>query len=404
MANVIPLKKGGDPTDVNNLRPVSLLPLPGKLAERIMHSHLSKYIEENNFLNKNQGGFRKNHSVSTTAKFVDDILVGLNNKQYTVATFIDLKKVFDTINHMILIKKLPHFGINDKIISWIKNYLKNRKQKCTVNGRTSCEREITCGVPQGSILGPLLFLLFINDIDQNLIHSKVQLYADDTVLYACHDLEGFAHQWVVEDIGLLMRWCCNNRLTININKTKVMLFGTKNMLKKGVRSDVLIEDTKLQYVTSFNYLGIKLDNSLSFELHAAESLRMVSHKLLMLSKIRKFITIEQALTIYRSKIVPYFDYGDVFLMNVTVKTKEKLQRMQHRALRICLKTEGRSNVNMLHNTCSINKLDDRRVSHLLNFVYNRAQSDEYLQLGGRDLRRYDAPILKEIKSNVKNFE
>ena len=124
----------------------------------------------------------------------------------------------------------------------------------------------------------------------------------------------------------------------------------------------------------------------------------------MLSKIRKFITIEQALTIYRSKIVPYFDYGDVFLMNVTVRTKEKLQRMQNRALRICLKTEGRSNVNMLHNTCSINKLDDRRVSHLLNFVYNRAQSDEYLQLGGRDLRRYDAPILKEIKSNVKNFE
>ena len=274
--------------------------------------------------------------------------------------------------------------------------MENRKQKCTVNGKASCERAVTCGVPQGSILGPLLFLLFINDIDHNLIHSKVQLYADDTVLYTCHDQEGFAHQWVVDDLGILIQWCCNNKLTINIKKTKVMLFGTKNMLKKGVRNDVYIDGNKIQYVNFFNYLGIKIDSTLTFELHAAESLRMVSHKLFLLSKIRKFITIEQALTIYRTKIVPYFDYGDVFLINTTSKTKEKLQRVQNRALRICLNSEGRSNVNMLHNTCGINKLDDRRVAHLLNFVYNRAQSEEYLQIGGREVRRYDAPILKEI--------
>ena len=102
-----------------------------------MHTHMVTFIEERGYLNQNQGGFRKNNTtISTTAKFIDDILLGMNEKQYTVATFIDLKKAFDTINHNILIRKLPHFGINDNIVIWVKNYLTNRKQKCTVNVKT----------------------------------------------------------------------------------------------------------------------------------------------------------------------------------------------------------------------------------------------------------------------------
>ena len=260
--------------------PVSLLPLPGKLAERIVHTHISSFVEQRGLLNQNQGGFRKNRStISTTAKFIDDILLGMNEKQYTEATFIDLKKAFDTINHQILIKKLPHFGINNNIVLWIQNYRTNRKQKCTVNGRTSNERSITCGVSQGSILGPLLFLFYINDLDQELIHCKALLYADDTVLYACHKQEDFAHMWVTEDLRILSNWCCKNQLTININKTKVMLFGTRNMLKRGTRHDIYIDGAKLQYVNHFNYLGIKVDCALTFELHASECIKMVSHKL-----------------------------------------------------------------------------------------------------------------------------
>ena len=251
---------------------------------------------------------------------------------------------------------------------------------------------------------PLLFLMFINDLDQELLHSRVLLYADGTVLEACHEQEEFAHLWVAEDLKLLTNCCGNNKLTININKTKVMLFGTRNMLKRGIRNDIFINNTKLQYVNHFNYLGIKLDCSLTFELHAAESLRMVAHKLYLMGMMRTFITTEQAITIYNSKIVPYFDYGDIFLMNITSKTKQKLQKVQNRALRICMEAEGRTNVNLLHNTCNVNKLDDCRITHLLNFVYKRAQREEYCQTGLRALRRYDAPILKEIKTNNKNFE
>ena len=261
-----------------------------------------------------------------------------------------------------------------------------------------------CGVPQGSILGPLLFLLFINDLDNELLHSKVLLYADDTVLYESHEHEDCAHLWVTNDLKLLTTWCHNNRLTININKTKVMLFGTRNMLKRGKRKDTSIDGTKLQYVSHYTYLGIKLDCSLTFELHASESLRMVAHKLYLLARVRKFITTEQSITIYKTKIVPYFDYGDIFLINITSKTRQKLQKLQNRALRICLESEGRTNVNLLHNTCHVNKLDNRRVTHMLNFVYKRAQDEAYCQEGTRALRRYDAPILRETKSNNKIFE
>ena len=405
IANVIPLKKGGDPTDVNNLRPVSLLPLPGKMAERIVHTHISEHVERLGLLNNRQGGFRKGKStISTVAMLTDDILQGLNSKEYSIATFIDLKKAFDTINHEILLRKLPHFGLNNNVRNWVANYLSNRVQKCSVNGLTSEERAITCGVPQGSILGPLLFLLYINDIDIKLINSKVLLYADDTVIYANHKDETHAHLWVSEDLIALCEWCNKNQLTINQKKTKLMLFGTKNMLKQGKKPDTFIDDTKLHYVNQFNYLGIKLDSTLTFESHANETVRMVAHKLFIFSKIRKYITVQQAITIYRSKIVPYFDYGDIFLINISQKSIDKLQRLQNRALRICLAQDGRSNVNQLHNTCNINKLEYRRRAHLLNFVYKRAQSFEYVNEGRRELRRFDAPVLMETRANNKSFE
>ena len=268
----------------------------------------------------------------------------------------------------------------------------------------SDERPITCGVPQGSILGPLLFLLFINDIDTNFVHSKVLLYADDTVIYATHKDEQFAHLWMSEDLNVLCTWCNKNHLTINLKMTKLMLFGTRNMSKTGIKYDTFMDGYKLQYVKHFNYLGIKLENTLTFENHANETIRMVAHKLYLLSRIRKYINIGQAITIYRSMIVPYFDYGDIFLINISLKTIDKLQKLQNRGLRICLALDGRSNVNDLHNTCNVNKLVHRRQAHLLNFSYHRAQDDQFLKEGNREFRRYDAPIMKEPKSNNKSFE
>ena len=287
-ATVVPLQKSGDKSNVNNLRPVSLLPLPGKLLEKLFHMKVSTFLDGNKLLNEGQNGFRKGRStIGTVAELTDDILLGINDKNYTLAAFIDLRKAFDTVSHEILSKKMSKFGLHENIINWLKDYLRNRKQRCKVNGLTSEYQDITCGVPQGSILGPMLFLLYINDINNVLNLCKTKLYADDTVVYATNRSEAICHDWLCEDLQVLMNWLNRNKLTINLDKTKLMLFATKNMQKKANFSEVEIQGKNLQYVRQFNYLGVKLDNRVTFETHASECIRLVSHKLYLLTKIRK---------------------------------------------------------------------------------------------------------------------
>ena len=174
IANIMPLKKTGDPSDVNNLRPISLLPLPGIFLERIVHSQISNILETNKLFCDKQRGFRKGKStISTVVDYTDNILTGLKDKEYTIAAYIDFKKAFDTVNHTILFKKNSHFGLSQGIADWIGSYISNRMQCCTVNGLTSSILPIKCGVLQGSILDPMFFLLYINDLSDKLEHTNV---------------------------------------------------------------------------------------------------------------------------------------------------------------------------------------------------------------------------------------
>ena len=169
---------------MNDLRPVSLLPLPGKLLERLIHTHISTYLETNGLLDERQGGFRKGHStISTIAEFTDDLFEDINNNKLTLATFIYLRKAFDTVNHFILLQKLLKLGIKGKIFEWAKSYLSKRSQCTIVNGTRSDVLGVECGVPQGSILGPLMFLIYINDLGRECDTLNTRFYADDTVIY-----------------------------------------------------------------------------------------------------------------------------------------------------------------------------------------------------------------------------
>ena len=183
-ATIVPIPKDGNLTLVENYRPISLLPLPSKLLEKIVHRNISEYLDHNNILTEIQGGYRKNHStIQTIGTLTDDILRERNVGRNTLAVFIDLKKAFDTVDHSILLRKCDRYGIVGKAGIWLKHYLTDRKQCTLANGTKSPKTNITCGVPQGSILGPLLFLLYVNEIEYICKHSKVLLYADDTVLY-----------------------------------------------------------------------------------------------------------------------------------------------------------------------------------------------------------------------------
>ena len=214
--NITPLQKGGNKTSVSNLRPVSLLPLPSKIIERILHDRIMFHMERLNLLETNQGGFRKNHStLDTIAKFTNDIFNGINNREITTAVYIDLAKGFDTVNHKILLEKLKFVGIKGNLIKSLKNFLENRKQTTTINNQKSASRYITCGVPQGSILDPLLFLIYVNDLPSVLRNCKYQLYADDTVIYHTNVDVNISKAYLEKDVERLISWCNGNVLTVN---------------------------------------------------------------------------------------------------------------------------------------------------------------------------------------------
>ena len=328
MAKIIPLFKGGDRESVNKYRPVLLLPLPGKLLEKIVHKRIVEYWEEKKFLSINQGGFRKDHStVSTIADLTDDIFHNINEGLSTVAAFVDLRKAFDTVNMKILLSKLNCAGIRGGVLKWCDNYLSDRQQCTFANGKKSTMLPVVCGVPQGSVLGPLFFLVYVNDIQQAVGECGVKLYADDTVLYQCGVNGTEAGVKLQESVDKFVNWCDGNALTINASKTKLMAFATRSKVKKCKNVEVRIGEERLKMVPYFKYLGITLDSTLNFSKHISSVIQLICYKMTLLAKLKKYLKDETALLIYKTMLLPYFDYADVIFCKANKKDTDKLQTL-----------------------------------------------------------------------------
>ena len=330
IANVTPLQKPGDKSDVNNLRPVSLLPLPSKLIEKIVHKRIYSHCEEHGLLDERQGGFRPKHStISSATFFLNGIYNSMNNNNYLIATYIDAMKAFDTVNHKILFDKVKLFGIKGKLFNWIENYLCNRHQCTVANNTVSDLKLITCGVPQGSVCGPLLFLIYINDISCILKHCKVALYADDTVLYIEHENLHDALTYMQEDLHALTKWCTGNKLTINCKKTKYCIYGMRSKIKKSKTEDTILSlnGNILNRVCSYKYLGFILDDHLNFNKHINDMCNILTHKLYILSKIRRYITVEASILIFKTMILPIMEYGDVIFTGTSSYNLHKVDKL-----------------------------------------------------------------------------
>ena len=225
LAKIIPIYKAKDKKDISNYRPISLLPVVSKILKKVVHKNLYTFLEKNKVIYASQYGFRKNRStVNAITELVCHITNAIENKQNTLSVFLDLSKAFDTIDHNILLHKLEFYGVRGLALNWFQSYLTDRKQYVLYNNVQSQTLDITCGVPQGSVLGPLLFLIYVNDIANCLTHSKLISFADDTTVFLSSKCINDLYKNMNSDLDDLTNWFKANRLALNVNKSNCMLF------------------------------------------------------------------------------------------------------------------------------------------------------------------------------------
>lgn len=308
-----------------------------------------KFLTEHKILSIYQSGFRKKHSTETAVVYlVDHILEHMDKQKLTGAAFIDLKKAFDLVNHKCLLHKLEHYGVRGQSLKWFEDYLTTRSQRVQYGQDLSSSLHLDFGVPQGSLLGPLFFVIYINDLPLCIKNSSISMYADDTVIYFTGGDISTIKGALQEDLNCVEQWMTENQLVLNQSKTKGLLFGTRQKLGSTDAFVLQLQGKNIERVSKFNYLGTILDEQLIWKEHIDMVCSKVNKRLGLLSRIRSCLTLKAANCVYRSVIEPIFNYTDTAWGNLSIGCSKNLQQLQNRAARIILRLDSsRDNFDIL---------------------------------------------------------
>ena len=408
LANVIPIFKKGDPCDINNYRPVSLLPCASKIMERIVFKHLYNYIHENNLISPHQSGFKPGDSTVNQLSFLyHTFCEALDKKKDVHIIFCDISKAFDRVWHNGLVHKLKKLGIHGSLLDWFMDYLSDRYQTVVIRGQSSEKGLIKAGVPQGSVLGPLLFLIYINDILKNIM-SHIKLFADDTSLYIEIDEPDVAVDTLNTDLGTIQSWA--DQWLVKFSPTKTQLMTCSHRVKD--HPDIIFSNIKLADVESHKHFGHTLSRNLTWTAHISSVLKSVSPMADVLKSLKYDIDRQSLETIYFSFIRPKLEYGAHIFDNCSKQDSDLLEKFQLEMARIVTGARKGTSHDLLYNEVSWSTLEERRSwNKLINFgkIVNH-ETPQYLQAllpnkvgDSRPASRYaDNYIL--IKTRTESFK
>ena len=334
IAKITPLYKSGDRSNTDNYRPISILNIISKVVERVVFDQLSNYLEENNLLSDYQYGFRKKRSTKdAVTKFTDHIRKNMDSSKVTGALYMDLRKAFDTVNHSCLLHKLPYYGILNIEVEWFSSYLFQRSQTVFLDGILSSKEFVTHGVPQGSILGPLLFVLLINDLPNQLQFCNVLMYADDTVLYFSSKCSKEIENCINSDANSVNSWMKENCMILNPKKgkTEFVMYACRTR-KDPIK--VVVDNNVINQPNMYTYLGVILDSHLNMHAHFQAMYNRISSRTKLLNRIRHKISPIVAATIFRSMIQPLFFYCYPAFGQMSNTWINKFESVTNRARRI----------------------------------------------------------------------
>ena len=333
IAKVSPIFKSGQKTDLCNYRPISVLSVFSKLLERIVHDQVISFMKVNAHFTKSQHAFQKLHSTLTSLiNVTDSWFSNVNRHEVNASVFLDLKKAFDTVDHDILLAKLSAYGVDGVPYHWFRSYLTDRQQYCHINGHRSSQKHVQCGIPQGSCLGPLLFILYVNDFERCLENCTPNMYADDTsVTCFAEDMEELCNDLQNELINI-SDWMRQNKMSLNTKKSEFMIIGHKRQLTRiqnPIRLDISGEE--LKRVHEVKYLGVSVDESLSWTAQYKKLKSKLKSGLSSIRKLKNILPQTKLDQVYRALLESHLRYCNEIWGSLSNTKLDHLQRLQNRA-------------------------------------------------------------------------
>ena len=333
IARVVPLFKSGDKECVNNYRPVSILPVFSKVIERIVNNRLTSHLEDLHLLSPFQYGFRRSSDTSSAAvDLISELQLNVDRNKKCALVSLDLCKAFDTVNYDILFEKLYRIGIRHNCLAWFRDYLFDRGQFVQVSGARSHKQTIGCGVPQGSIVGPTLFLLYINSITNLNLHGNIKLYADDTtIVYIADSWETITHS-IKRDMKLVATWLTSHKLTLNIEKSNYTCIGRKRSMP-NVSEDIDLGNSALKQCQVVKFLGLHIDSTLSWSAHVDYIIKKIIGPVGVLRRLSYMVPKKYLRPIYFALVHSHLSYLNLIWYTASEKDISCLRILQKKAIK-----------------------------------------------------------------------